>query len=95
MDTICHQKGNDATSDADGIFVFCFFLLSNVTYSAIIITKNGYGDLVVMGIEAYEKMIGTAQADAAISKAESEYTAEGVLLDAREALSSFRREHFG
>ena len=61
----------------------------------LFITKNGYGDLVVMSIEAYEEMIETARTDAAISEAEKEYATDGVLLDAREALSSLRRKHFG
>ena len=61
----------------------------------VFITKNGYGDLVVMSIEAYEEMVETAKTDAAISEAEREYAADGVLLDAREALSSLRRKHFG
>ena len=61
----------------------------------LFITKNGYGDLVVMSIETYEEMIETARTDAAISEAEQEYVGDGVLLDAREALSSLRRKHFG
>ncbi len=61
----------------------------------LFITKNGYGDLVVMSIEAYEEMIENVRTDAAISEAEKEYAAEGVLLNAREALSSLRRKHFG
>ncbi|MCD8196140.1 MAG: type II toxin-antitoxin system Phd/YefM family antitoxin [Lachnospiraceae bacterium] len=61
----------------------------------LFITKNGYGDLVVMSIEAYEEMVETSETDAAISEAEKEYAADGVLLDAREALSSLRRKHFG
>ena len=61
----------------------------------LFITKNGYGDLVVMSIEAYEEMIETARTDAAISEAEKEYGADDILLDAREALSSLRRKHFG
>lgn len=60
----------------------------------LFITKNGYGDLVVMSIEAYEEMIETARMDAAISEAEKEYAADDVLMDAREALSSLRRKHF-
>ena len=39
-----------------------------------------------MSIEAYEEMVETARTDAAISEAETEYAADGVLLDAREAL---------
>ena len=60
----------------------------------LFITKNGYGDLVVMSIEMYEEMIDTARVDA-IHAAEEEYEADGVLMDAREALSSLRRKHFG
>ncbi len=61
----------------------------------LFITKNGYGDLVVMSIETYEEMMGTTRTDAAISEAEQEYAADGVLLNAREVLSSLRRKHFG
>ena len=61
----------------------------------LFITKNGYGDLVVMSIETYEEMIETVRTDAAISEAEKEYAADGTLLDAKEVLSSLRRKHFG
>ena len=61
----------------------------------IFITKNGYGDLVVMSVETYEEMIETARIDAAISEAEKEFAEEGTLLDARETLSGLRRKHFG
>ena len=61
----------------------------------LFITKNGYGDLVVMSIEAYEEMVDIARIDTAISEAEKEYAADGVLLDAKEAIASLRRKHFG
>ena len=61
----------------------------------IFVTKNGYGDLVVMSIEAYEEMVRTLETDKAIAEAEAEYTADGQLRDARTALSSLRRKHFG
>lgn len=61
----------------------------------IFITKNGYGDLVVMSVETYEEMIETARIDAAISEAEKEFAEEGILLDARETLSGLRRKYFG
>ena len=61
----------------------------------IFITKNGYGDLVVMSIEAYEELIESNKIDRAISEAEEEYARTGELLDAREALTSLRRKHFG
>ncbi len=61
----------------------------------VFITKNGYGDLVVMSIEAYEEMIENAAADAAIFEAEAEFALNGQKSDARAALSSLRRKHFG
>ena len=61
----------------------------------LFITKNGYGDLVVMSIEMYEEMLDAARVDAAIHAAEEAYEADGVLMEAREALSSLRRKHFG
>ena len=61
----------------------------------IFITKNGYGDLVVMSIEAYEELIETASIDAAIGKAESEYMRTHESHDARAALASLRRKPFG
>lgn len=53
------------------------------------------GNTTEMSIETYEEMLETAKTDAAISEAEKEYATDGVLLDAREALSSLRRKHFG
>lgn len=59
------------------------------------ITKNGYGDMVIMSIETYEEMLETVAGDAAISEAEAEFAHDGRLYDAREALASLRRKHFG
>lgn len=61
----------------------------------IFITKNGYGDLVVMSIETYEEILETAQIDKAISEAESEFRKDGTLIPAEEALSLLRRKYFG
>ena len=61
----------------------------------IFITKNGYGDLVVMSIETYEAMLENAAVDTAISEAEAEFERDGQPHDAREALASLRRKHFG
>ena len=59
----------------------------------IFVTKNGYGDLVVMSIEAYERLITDTQIDAAIAEAETEMEGGAVLMDAREALSGLRRKY--
>ena len=61
----------------------------------VFITKNGYGDLVVMSIETYEAMLETAAVDAAIAEAEAEFERDGQLYDAKDALATLRRKHFG
>ena len=61
----------------------------------VFITKNGYGDLVVMSIETYEAMLETAAVDTAIAEAEAEFERDGQLHDAKDALASLRRKHFG
>ena len=59
----------------------------------VFITKNGYGDLVVLSIEAYEELIDALQTDAVIREAEQELENGGKLVDAREALSSLRKRY--
>ena len=61
----------------------------------VFITKNGYGDLVVMSIETYEAMIEDAAIDAAIAEAEADFEQNGQLYDAREAFASLRKKYFG
>lgn len=61
----------------------------------IFVTKNGYGDLVVMSIETYEALLGTADIDSGITSAEAEISAGGELIDAEEALKELRRKYFG
>lgn len=61
----------------------------------IFITKNGYGDMVVMSIETYEKIAENHRLDDAIAESEEEYQAQGILLDAEDTLASLRRKHFG
>lgn len=65
------------------------------TTEPIFVTKNGYGDLVVMSMETYETMLQTAAVDKAIETAEAELRAGGELYDAHEALASLRKKHFG
>ena len=61
----------------------------------VFITKNGYGDLVIMSMETYDAMLETSSIDAAISQSEAELAQNGQLYDALEALSALRRKHFG
>lgn len=61
----------------------------------VFITKNGYGDMVLMSIETYEHLINGIEMNNIIAEAEAEYVAGAELFDAREALASLRRKHFG
>ncbi|HCM13116.1 MAG TPA: prevent-host-death protein [Lachnospiraceae bacterium] len=61
----------------------------------VFITKNGYGDLVIMSIETYEQMTEQTGIDTAIGEAEQEVAQGAELLNAKEALASLRRRHFG
>lgn len=61
----------------------------------VFITKNGYGDLVIMSMETYDAMLETSSVDAAISQSEAEFAQNGQLYDAREAIAALRRKHFG
>ena len=61
----------------------------------VFITKNGYGDLVIMGIETYEEMLEVSSTDLAIHESEAITNAGGAFHDARQALGELRRKHFG
>jgi len=61
----------------------------------VFITKNGYGDLVIMSMETYDAMLETSSIDAAISQSEAELAQNGQLYNARETLSGLRRKDFG
>lgn len=61
----------------------------------IFVTKNGYGDLVVMSIKTYEKLTGVHEMDEAIALSEAQITDDTKLLDAKDALSSLREKYFG
>ena len=61
----------------------------------VFITKNGYGDLVIMSIETYDDILETTAIDTAISEAEAELSTNNNLSDAEETLNSLRRKHFG
>ena len=61
----------------------------------VFITKNGYGDLVVMSMEAYDELISMNCVDRAIYEAERGKENGEELLDAGESLARLRRKHFG
>ena len=72
--------------------------LSNLCHAKrepIFITKNGYGDMVVMSMETYDELLETAATDVAIAEAEAEFSESGKLYDAREELRALRRKYLG
>lgn len=69
--------------------------LCHKSHEPIFLTKNGFGNLVVMSMETYEAMQSNRVIDAAIEEAENEYQNNGVLLDARETMGKLRAKHFG
>lgn len=58
----------------------------------IYITKNGYGDMVLMSMEAYEEKMWLLDAYAKLAEAETEIQG-GKVTDARSALKELREKH--
>lgn len=58
----------------------------------VFITKNGYGDLVIMSVETYEKLLYEKDIDKAIEQADAEYQEDGKALDAQEALKLLQKK---
>ena len=58
----------------------------------IYITKNGYGDMVIMSMKAYEEKMYLLDVYAKLAKAEDEIR-EGKTTDARESLKELRARH--
>ena len=58
----------------------------------IYITKNGYGDMVIMSMKAYEERMWLLDAYAKLSEAEAELQ-DGKTVDARSALRELREKH--
>lgn len=67
--------------------------LCHKSQEPVFITKNGYGDLVVMSIESYERLICDIRADSAIMEAEKEVQEGAELLDAKDALAGLRKKY--
>ena len=61
----------------------------------IFITKNGYGDMVLMSMELYDELAASAATDAAIKEAEEEFSRSGELFDARAELNALRKKYLG
>lgn len=58
----------------------------------IYVTKNGYGDMVIMSMEAYERQMVLAEVEAKLAAAE-EQVAGGNVLDAKQAFAALREKY--
>jgi len=59
----------------------------------IFITKNGYGDLVVMSMETYERQMALVEVYKKLSEAEAELANGDMLLDGEEVFRKLRVKH--
>lgn len=66
--------------------------MCNESNEPIYITKNGYGDMVIMSMKAYEEKLWLLDTYAKIAEAEEDLKA-GRLTDARSALKELRERH--
>ena len=66
--------------------------LCRASAEPIFITKNGYGDMVIMSMETYEKYLYLQDVYTKLDTAEKDI-AEGRTRDARESLRTLRQKH--
>ena len=58
----------------------------------IFVTKNGYGDMVIMSMETYEKKLMLLDAYAKLENAEKQVK-QGKILDAKNSLRKLRKKY--
>ncbi|MDR0842047.1 MAG: type II toxin-antitoxin system Phd/YefM family antitoxin [Acidobacteriota bacterium] len=61
----------------------------------VFITKNGYGDLVVMSIENYERQQAMLELYKKLGEAEANLAADAELLDASDVFGELRAKYAG
>jgi len=66
--------------------------MCNTSKEPVFITKNGYGDMVIMSMKAYEERMLMQDVYAKLAEAEEEVRA-GKTVDARTALKELRAKH--
>jgi PHD/YefM family antitoxin component YafN of YafNO toxin-antitoxin module len=63
------------------------------SHEPVFITKNGYGDLVVMSMETYERQIAIIDVYKKLLEAEAEITNGAPLIDGEEVFRKLRTKH--
>lgn len=69
--------------------------LCHASAEPVYITKNGYGDLVIMSIEAYEKQQAMMELYKKLGEAEANLASGAGLLDADEVFGALREKYAG
>lgn len=59
----------------------------------IFITKNGYGDLVIMSIETYERKMAMLEVYKKLAEAEAQVKEGATLVDGEEVFKKLRNKH--
>jgi PHD/YefM family antitoxin component YafN of YafNO toxin-antitoxin module len=67
--------------------------LCHSTNEPVYVTKNGYGDLVIMSMKAYEERYARADIVAKVREAEAEVENGAPLLDGKETLKKLRAKY--
>ena len=66
--------------------------MCNESMEPVYITKNGYGDMVIMSMKAYEEKLWMQEIYAKLAEAEADVS-EGKLVEARTALNDLRGKY--
>lgn len=66
--------------------------LCHQTSDPVFVTKNGYGDLVIMSMEAYEQRLAVLDVYAKLAEAESDLN-QGKLMNGDDALKQLRQKY--
>ncbi|EPH10857.1 type II toxin-antitoxin system Phd/YefM family antitoxin [Facklamia hominis] len=80
------QSSTDLRNNYNDISNFC-----NETHSPVFITKNGRGDLAVMSIQAYERLVGKHELYALLEVSEQDVTS-GRTKPLKDVMNDLRKE---
>ena len=69
--------------------------LCHLSKEPIFITKNGYGDMVVMSMETYEKSLAKLELYQKLAEAEAQIVNGDELLEGEEVFKRLREKHGG
>ena len=67
--------------------------MCNQTSEPVFVTKNGYGDLVIMSMKAYNEKLAILDVLNNVSEAEDEIEGGAELLDGREAFTAIKKKY--